>query len=257
MSGINFLSDNFFKDATKTLTTGTENAQFPVSNLDNDSPSVKFRSNGNTVILEVDLQQTRDIDTLALVGDPTSAFGMTTVTYKTSVTTDFTLSPINVVTLDPSQNMGLSYITEVTHRYVEISFIGQGSYVELGHIFIGKRINLTQNSFSISSFGYGYNDRSKVRTSEYGQKFINELPLVKSLSGTMEFCTKAEQETLDDMFIKHGKHEPLWVIVDKDSEAINEGATKLTAYGYMGGVPSWSASGGQTYNADIEIVAAV
>lgn len=257
MAGINFLSDNYFIQGSKTLTTGTENAQFPLTNLDNASPSVKFRSSGNSVVIEIDLLQTRDIDTLALAGSPTEDFGMTAVSFKTSTTTDFSLSPVNNLTLVPSQNMGYAYITEVSHRFVEITFTGQGSYVEVGHIFIGSRINLTQQNLSIGSFEYSYQDKSRIRENEYGQKFINELPLVKSLGGTLEYCTQSEQETLDDMFIRHGKHEPLWMIVDRDGEAINEGASKLTIYGYLEAVPKWSAAGGKTYSASLSVKAAV
>lgn len=257
MSGINFLSENYFLTGTKTVTTGTENAQFPLSNLDNDSPSIKFRSGGNTVVIEIDLLQTRAIDSLMVVGDPTGTFGMSTVTYKTSTTTDFSLSPIYNVTLDPSQNMGYSYITTVNHRYVEISFTGQGSYAEVGHIFIGERINLSQNNISISSFSYSYDDMSITAKNQYGQRFITQYPQVKSLGGTLEFCTKSEQETLDDMFIYHGTHRPIWVIVDKDGEAINSGDTKLLIYGYLEKMPSWSASGGRTYNATIDVVEAM
>lgn len=256
MAGINFLSENFTKSATISITTGVANAQFPTSNLTNDSPSVKFRSTGNTVVLELDLIQVRDIDTLMVLGDPTEEFGMTTVTYKTSVTTDFTGSPTYTVTLDPTQNIGYSYITEVSHRYVEITFTGQGSYVEVGGIFIGKRISLPTNNLSIASFNYEYSDKGSTNESPYGQKFINERLLQKTIAGTIEFATKSEQETLDDLFIRHGRHEPLWMIVDKDSEGMNEGATKLTIYGYLNRIPIWSASGGQTYNATIRIKAA-
>lgn len=257
MAGINFLSENLFKTGTKTLTTGTENAQFPLSNLDNDSPSVKFRSSGNTVVIEVDLGQTRDIDTLMVVGDPTGTFGMTTVTYKTSTTNDFSLSPVNNVTLDPEQNMGYSYITLVSHRFVEISFTGQGSYAEVGNIFIGERINITQNNLSISSFNYLYNDNSTVTENDYGQHFITSRNLQKVLAGTIEFATKSEQEILDNLFITHGRSYPLWMIVDKDGDAVNRGETKFTIYGYLTQMPIWSASGGQTYNASVRIKEAI
>lgn len=257
MAGINFLSENFYKTGTKTITTGVANAQFPISNTDNDSPSVKFRSTGNNVVVEIDLLQTRAIDTLALMGDPTEEFGMTAASFKTSATNDFSLSISHPVVMYPSQNMGIAYITEENNRFIEITFTGQGSYVEVGHIFLGKRINLTQNNLSIGSFSYGYKDPSNIRRNVYGQKFINELPLVKSLGGTLEYCTQAEQETLDDMFIKHGKHEPLWMIVDKDGDAITGGASKLSIFGYIEEVPIWSASGGKTYNASLNIEAAV
>jgi len=253
MSGINFLSDNLFKAGTKTLTTGVANAQFPLVNLNNDSPSVKFRSTGNTVVVQIDLIQVRDIDAVTVMGDKTETFGMTAVSYKTSVTTDFSSSPINNLTMDPSQNMGYSYINQVSHRFVQMTFTGQGSYVEVGNIFIGELTNIEQNSLSIASFNYEYADTSDTSESEYGQKFINERPLQKTLSGSLEYCTKTEQEILDTLFIRHGRHEPIWMIVDKDGEAMIGGDTKLTVYGYFNRVPVWTASGGRTWNATVRI----
>jgi hypothetical protein len=149
--------------------------------------------------------------------------------------------------------MGYLYLNEVSHRFVQVSFTGAGSFVECGHIFVGKRINLPQNNISIGSFSYSYEDRSEIRQNRYGQKFIDELPMIKSLGGSIEFCTKDEQETLDDMFARHGKHEPLWMIIDKDSEAFNDGATKLSIYGYLDKVPSWSAAGGRTYTTSLSM----
>ena len=257
MSGINFLSENYYKTATVSITTGTANAQFPLVNLKNDSPSIKFRSSGNTVVVEVDLLQTRDIDTLSLLGSPTEDFGMTAVTFKTSVTNDFSSSPVNTLTLVPSQNMGYSYITEVNHRFVQITFTGQGSYVEVGHIFIGSRVSLLYQNLTIDSFNYEYADKSKMTENDYGQVFINELPLVKSLSGSIEVCTKDEQETLDDMFIRHGIHEPIWMIVDKDGTGMNEGESKLTIYGYLKSVPRWGGKGGQHFDTSLSVKAAV
>lgn len=253
MAGINFLSDNFVNDATITITTGTANSQFPLSNIQNASTARKFRSTGNSVVIEVDMQQTRDIDTFALVGDATSQFGLTAISIKTSVTTDFTSSPVIPITISAEQNIGYEFFTEVSHRFVEVTMTGTGSFAEMSNIFIGKRINLTQNSFSISSFKYGYDDNSQARENRYGQKFIDELPLRKTIFGTIEFATKAEQEILDDMFIRHGRHEPIWVIVDPNSDGMNEGQFKLAMYSYLNAFPKWSSTGGQTYTASVDL----
>lgn len=253
MSGISFLYDNYVDSANLSLTTGTANAQFPLSNLQNVSTARKFRSTGNTVVIEIDLLQTRDIDTLLIAGDATGTFGITAATFKTSLTTDFSGSPVYTLDVSAEHNIAWKSITEVTHRYVELTLTGTGSYCEFGSLAIGSALNLAQNSFSIGSFKYGYEDRSKVSENRYGQRFIDELPLVKMLSGTIEYCTKAEQELLDDMFIEKGIHSPLWVIVDPSSAGMNDGQYKLTMYGYLQSVPVWSAHGGQHYSADLEL----
>lgn len=251
MAGINFLSENYLDSAVLTLTTGTENAQFPLSNVKNVSTARKFRSVGNTVVIEIDLQQTRTIDTVAISGDATNQFGLTSASIKTSVTNDFSMSTPTSIDLSATENIGYAFVTQVSHRYVELTLNGTGSFAELGALFVGQRINLTQNSLSTGSFKYKKGDKSKVSTNRYSQRFIDQLPLVKSISGTIEYATKDEQEILDDMFAYHGINRPLWMIVDSESSAMNDGKYKLSIYGYLTGSPTWSAVGGQLYNADI------
>jgi len=257
MSGINFLSENLVDNSTLTITTGAANSQFPLINLLNESPSNKFRSTGDTVVLEVDLLQTRDIDTIAIVGDPIGTFGVTDLVAKTSVTTDFSGSTPIPITLSPTNNMGYEFITEVSHRYVELTFTGTGSFSEVSNIFIGKRINLTQNNLSLGSFRYGYTDKSVVRRNDYGQHFIDTRNLVKFLSGGIENTNLTEQETLDDMFIRHSRHLPIWMIVDELGEGMNDGEFKLAIYGYLDRSPRWSAVGGQHYNANLRVNQAI
>lgn len=253
MSGINFLSENLVDNATFTITTGAANAQYPVSNLQNESTTQKFRSTGNTVVIEVDLGATRDIDTIAVVGDTTVGLGVTAMSIKTSVTTDFTGSPAIPITLNSEYNIGYEFITEVTHRFVEITLTGTGSYAEISNVFIGKRLNLPQNSFSINSFRYRHTDLSQTRVSDYGQQFTNILPFQKRLVGTIQYCTKAEMDELDDMYLRHGRHKPLWIILDPDSDAMIDGAYRLAQYSYLEKMPSWNAVGGQLYNSSLEL----
>lgn len=257
MSGITFLSDNLFDNATISLTTGTENAQFPLVNLQNDSPSVKFRGIGNTTVILIDLLTTQDITYVAVAADPANSFLITSATFKTSVTTDFSLSTMYTVDLSNDQGIGFKTIPEVNHRYVQLTLTGTGGFTELGKVFIGEAINIPQNSLSISSFAYGYADRSIIKENRYGQKFIDLINTVKSISGDIEFCTKDEQETIDNMLLDHGQSHPLWIIVDENSEAFNEGNFKLTMYGYMENDISWSASGGQLYNTTINMKQAI
>lgn len=253
MSGINFLSDNFMDTGSKTVTTGAENAQFPLSNLNNDATTIKFRSVGNTVVVEVDMLQTREFDTIAVVGDSTESLGITDMSFKSSLTTDFSLSTPQSITLSSEHNIGYLQFTSITHRFVEFTFTGTGSYAEISKIFIGKAINLPQNSLSISSFRYGYTDKTNAKVNQYGQKFIDIRNQVKFLRGNIEFCTKTEQEQLDDMFIERGRSAPIWMIVDPNSDGMNVGQFKLAMYGYLLRSLVWSAVGGQLYNTHVSM----
>ncbi len=251
--GISFLSENLADSAVIELTTGTENSQFPLQNIKNDATAVKFRSLENDVVIRFDLQQTRTIDTIALHGDTNSTLGLTSASVKTSLTTDFSSSTAETIDLSADNLLGYKFITSVDHRYVELTLSGTGVYAELSSIFIGERIELLYQNLSISSFNYGQDDKSDVKENDYGQKFINKRNKIKLLSGNIDFATKDEQSVLDNMFIRHGKSEPLWMIVDKDGSAMTDGEYKLTIYGYMPDRPSWKASGGQTYNTKVTI----
>ena len=256
MAGIAFLSENFVDNSNLSLTTGTANSQFPLDNIKNQATAVKFRSQENSVVIVFDMQQTRAIDTFAIHGDTNNDFGLTTVSIKTSLTTDFTGATTIPIPVSAENIMGYEYFTETSPRYVEVTLTGTGSFAEVSNVYIGKRIELLQQNLSISSFAYGQTDKSSVSENRYGQRFIDKRNKIKYLEGNIEFAIKSEQETLDEMFIRHGKSEPLWMIVDKDSLGMNDGQYKLTVYGYLPDRPEWSASGGQTYNATIRVTQA-
>lgn len=251
--GISFFSDNLLNDAVLSLTTGTENAQFPLVNVKNDATAVKFRSQENDIVILVDLQQTRTIDTFAIHGDTNEEMGVTSLSFKTSLTTDFSSATAIPVTISADNLMGYEYITAVDHRFVEITLSGSGSFAEVSNIFIGERSEFLQQNISISSFRYGYNDRSSVSTNKYGQKFVDKRNKLKMLSGDIQYCIKSEQDILDEIFLRHGKSLPIWVAIDKDSEGMIDGRHRLAIYGYFSRTPQWLASGGQTYNTSIKV----
>ena len=80
---------------------------------------------------------------------------------------------------------------------------------------------------------------------------------MKSLAGAIESCTQAETQTLDDMFSEHGINKPIWVVLDKDSDAMLDGEFRLSIYGYLKSLPTWKASGGQLYNTKLTVDQAI
>lgn len=252
--GIIFLSENLVDTADIVLTTGTENAQFPLSNIKNEATAVRFRSQENSIVIEFDLQQLRNINAIALHGDTNGTLGMTTASFKSSITQDFSLSTPTNIPLSAENLLGYVLLpVAVNHRYVELTLTGTGSYVELSNIFIGEYTELEQNNLSISSFRYGYRDNSTTSNNKYDQLFVDKRNSTKFVSGAMQYCTKTEQETLDDIFSRHQRSKSLWMIVDRDGNGMTDGAYKLTVYGYLQDVPLWEANGGQHYSANIRV----
>jgi hypothetical protein len=256
MSTIKFLSDNLINNSDISLNAGTANAQYPLINLKNESPSIKFRSNEAVIKIQFDMITTRTVDSIALSGDPQSTLGFNAANLRYSATTDFSLSPIIPVTLSSEFNMGLELFNEIDARYWELELIGTTN-VEIGHVFIGKQIDLPQQNYSIGSFSYTHNDNSTIRNNEYGQAFVDVRNLQKKLRGRIEYATKEETEILDDMFKFHGRNKPLWVIVDSESGAISDGTFRFSSYGYLEQFPQWQAQGGQHFSCGITIKEAI
>lgn len=248
-----FLSDNQFDYATLSITEGTENVQFPLSNLFLSTTTKKFRSTGNTVKIVVDLLQNRAIDIIAITGDATGQMGLTSLIAKTSLTTDFSMSDEIEIIPSSQHNIGYKSFVSRSHRFVELTIEGNGSYAELSNIFIGEKIALLQNGLSISSFKYQNIEKSTTKENDYGQQFTDVRNLQKSMSGNIDYCTKDEFEQLEDMFLYHRTFKPLWVIADPNDKAMNDGSKRLAMYGRLASIPSWSASGAVTYNTGITL----
>lgn len=256
MSTIKFLSDNLVNNAVVTLNLGTANAQYPLSNIKNESPSIKFRSNEATVKIQFDMVTTRSVEAVAIAGDPQSTLGFNAANIRYSTTTDFSLSPVIPITLSAEFNMGLELFSQIDARYWELELIGV-TEVELGHIFIGPQVSLPQQNYSIGSFSYLHTDNSTIRNNEYGQSFIDVRNIQKKLRGRIEYANKEEMEILDDMFKFHGRNKPLWVVVDSESLSASDGSYRFTTYGYMEQFPQWQAQGGQHYSASMTIKEAI
>jgi hypothetical protein len=254
MSGMKFLYDNLVDQATLSLTVGSENSQFPLNNILNDATVVKFRSQTNACTVLIDLQQTRTINVIAIANDAVDQIGLTSVIAKTSLTTDFTTSVPRAITVDPEQGVGFVEFVNESKRYVQLQIVGNGTYCELGKVFVGQSLHLSEQSLSIDSFKYGYIEKSNIQGNDYGQKFINKRNKQKTISGNIKYCNQLEQSALDDMFIFVGTSLPLWLILDPSSEAITDGVNKLSIYGYLETIPDWSADGGQHYSTSLRLV---
>lgn len=251
---LTFLVENYLDDSELSLSSGTANAQFPLNNIKNHTTVKKFRSTTNTCKIVVDLQQTRNIDSIAIHGDSTASLGVTSCGVRFSLTLDFSSYTQEMVTLNAQYGMGyLLKPNQVSYRYVELEFVGNGSFVEVSNIYIGLKEELLINNLSVASFQYGFDDNSDVSKNEYGQRFINVKNRLKNISGSINTCTREEQEQLEDIFDYHGITSPFWIIVDKESGSMADGEYKLTMYGYLTEMPDWKAVNGLYWDTSIKM----
>lgn len=253
MSCLVYLSENLVDDASLSIITGTENSQFPLSNIKSPFTTKEFRSTGNTVEIQLDLLVTQEVDSFAVTGHSLDGLGFTDITIYGSASTDFGAStPISIDTND-EHNFGFKLFTATSFRFWKIELTGNGSFSALSNIFLGNKVEFTENSLAIKSFSYLNADNARVRRNKYGQKFIDTVNRLKSIRGRMQHLNRDEYGLVNDLFTLHGKNEPLWMIVDPDGVSATNGEFMFSLYGYFRKVSAISMSGFGVYNAQIDM----
>lgn len=253
MSNLTFLSENFVDEASLSLLTGTPNAQFPIDNIKDIRTTKVFRSDSNTTEIQIDLLVTQTIDAFAIVGSSTDGLGFTSLTIKGSGSTDFSGSTPITIDLNAENNIGFKLFDPVPFRFWKLEFTGTGSFTEVSNIFLGSKTEFTQNSFSINSFRYVNQDNSRVRKNTFNQPFIDKRARVKSIRGRLQHMNAAEYDVVNEIIVRHGKTEPLWIITDPTGESATDGQFVYTMYALLTAVPSITSSGFGLYNADLQL----
>ncbi len=250
MSALTFLSDNRVMDATFSMLVGTENAQFPLTNMQNDFTTKVFRSNENAIEIQVDLQATNAIDSFAVVGSSTDGLGLGDITIYGSATTNFTGATAVPIDISAANNFGFKFFTPGgSYRYWKIVVNNSaGSYVEISNIYLGIKTQFANNGISTETFKYSEMDNSKIVKNRYGQKFIDTYNTIKSMSGTMKFVNAAEFESLNNIFTQHKKNTPIWVVLDPDGQMLTDSEYKFSGYFYFNSDLKWSLAAPTLYN---------
>lgn len=253
MSKLNFLSDNLVVDNNVdfSMVVGTENANFPLTNMQRKFTTKKFRSNENTCEVLIDLGQTKPIDCFMVVGDALTGLGVSTISIQGSATMDFTgVTPIDI-TINQEFNIGYAKFAEQSVRFWKINLTNTGSFCELSNIFIGKAEVIQNNSISISSFRFGTTDLSRTSVNDYGQEFTDKRSSQKDLSGTIQYCNNEETKQIDDIILKHSDRTPVWIILDQDNNITDDGEFRFSGYYSIQNRPRWSATGYGLFNINL------
>ena len=231
------------------MVVGTENVQFPLTNIKNDFTTKVFRSNETTVEILIDLQATTTIDSFAIVGSSVDGIGFGDMSIQGSGSTDFSGSSVISIDVDSDFNFGFKLFTGVAFRYWKITVENTaGSYVELSNLYLGEKTQLLQNGFSLSSFAYSSTDNIDTKRNRYGQRFIDEYNRINSMSGSIEHATQAEFQEINDVYMQQGKTRPIFFILDPDGDTATDGEFLYSGFFYLDNDLSWSFSGPRLYN---------
>ena len=253
-----FMSNNLITDSTINVTTGTANAQFPLTNIQTDATTnvARVTTSANTVVLNVQLAQDTTIDTIAVVGSNLDGLGYSALTIKTSLTSDFSTATAQTINLSPEFNFGYGFITSALTRNVEFTFTNTGSFAEISKIFIGVRTEIT-STYSRQSFDREIQRNDEISENLIGNRFVNVLNARDNISGTYPLLESANFLIIESLFIRHGSYLPIWVMLDQENQLFTNGEFKLSMYSYFNNMFSHDLVGGGYFNVDIDLLEVV
>jgi hypothetical protein len=250
MSALTFLSDNRVLNADFTMLVGTENTQFPLTNMQSDFTTKVFRSNENAIEFQVDLNATEAIDSFAIVGSSVDGLGLGDVTIYGSATTNFSGATAVSIDVSAANNFGFKFFTAgASYRYWKIVVNNSaGSYVEISNFYLGIKEQFANNGISTETFKYSEVDNSSTKKNRYGQRFIDTYNTIKTMSGQMKYVNAAEFATLNDLYTQNKKSIPIWVVLDPDGDMLTDSEYKFSGYFYFDADLVWSLAAPALYN---------
>lgn len=195
-----------------TLTSSSENALFPLTNIKDPRRSKVFRSNSNSDSIVIDMQESQLVDTIFIVADKRNGFGISTLTVEFNGT-DSWGSPALSVSVPFSVEFGIGFteFTQSSYRFARVVMTSTLGYCELSKIYIGKNLSMTRSI----NFGWSIKDEelSQKATNRYGQLFTDVILRQKAITFTMQNMDKEDLDLVNSVIDRTGETKPLWFIL--------------------------------------------
>jgi hypothetical protein len=193
------------------ITASTENLLFPASNIKDHRRTKVFRSTQNDTSLVFDLLETSEIDSFAIVSNPKTGFGVSTITIEANATDEWSSPAFSTtMTFSTKHGIGIKELTSsINYRFVRFVFTSTLGYSEVANLFIGKK--------TVPSRGINYNwtfrddDLSIVKENRYGQKFVDRIGRQRLFSGMIQNLDEENIEILRNICDVKGKIKPFFI----------------------------------------------
>lgn len=211
MSGFKLMGENLVNQST--LTASTENLLFPVSNIQDSRRSKVFRSTTNSDNVVFDMQETSLVDTIFIVADKRSGFGVSTVTVEFNATNTWG-APAYSIAVPFSTTHGIGFVelpAQISYRFARVVMTSTLGYCELSKIFIGSFLPLTRSI----NFGWTIKDEelSQKSRNRYNQLFVDIISRQKTINFSMSYLDKEDLDLLYSLLDDRGETKPFYIIL--------------------------------------------
>ena len=208
-------SENLVDQAT--IVASSENALFPVSNLQDPRRSKVYRSTSNSDNIVLDFQESSEVNGIFVMANKRDGFGVSTVTMEFNGT-DLWTSPAYSISIPLSIKHGIGYVelpATISYRFARIVLTSSLGYCELSKVFIGKDIGLTR------SIGFGWTikdeELSQKQKNRYGQTFVDVILRQKVIGFALRNMQKEDLAIINDMLDRIGETKPFYLRLGDDT----------------------------------------
>jgi hypothetical protein len=170
--------------------------------------------------VQIDLLSQESIDTLAILFDPItySQLSSSAVIKFQANNTPYWVSPSVDVTLSYDENKNIiTYFpsSSLSYRYFRINIVdpqNTDGYVELGKIYLGKKLALTR----VLDNGYEYKikDQSKYISNDYGHEYVDIYPIIQELKINYNIINYDNIDILENAYRKNRGYIPVIACMD-------------------------------------------
>jgi len=251
---LKFLSNNLVDSAV--ITASTENAQYPVTNLNDDRRTKTYRSTSNSDNIVLDFGTSEECNYFAIVDNWQNGFGITSVTIEANGT-DSWGAPAFTTTATLDQTFGVSikqFSSSQTYRFWRIVLTSTLGYCELSKIFIGKSTEILTNGVGYN-WNYKNKDLSKVTTNRYGQRFIDDIGTQKELNNLQfQVMDKDEMDKIFEVYDNNRTVKPFFVYLDLESASLSNNDDRYNGLYYFKSAPSFENVSSGYYNATLNLI---
>lgn len=215
---LKIFKDNYVEGAV--ITTTTENAQFPKSNILDYRTTKVYRSTACSEIIVFDLQTTESVDSIILSPDKINGFNLLSpITIEANATNEWASPAFSttITALDSKNGVAFKLLeSSEEYRFWRMSLSGT-DYVELSYVYIGAKTVL-DNERSIS-YGWSFveNDIKSERSNQYGQEFVDEIGTRKEVQFNLDAMDKNNMEKLFALFNERRTTKPFFIFIGCDN----------------------------------------
>jgi len=229
----------------------TENALFPVENIQDDRRTKVFRSTTNSDHVYLDFGAAEPIDSFVSVGHTVNGFGVSSISVELNNVATWTSGALATITVTIDNVNGVAFgslVTAVNARYAKIIMTSTLGYCELGKVFIGEMSEIGTNDFSYP-IKYQMNNLGSVQKNKLGQKFFDLQQSQKTISASIDAMTNTEVEVIHEMANSVSFDKPFFMRVE--GAQIFSDSERVSGYYYLKDDPVFNDNQGGFWSVEL------